>query len=90
VAETKHLDPAAHESLVVNGIDTADVPSAAWGWSAQFPRFTKVVGLLIAGFLLAMLVGNHRGKVEDLYLIGFASLIVLVIVIDLIRSRRPR
>jgi hypothetical protein len=37
-------------------------------------------------FLLVMLVGNHRGRVEDLWLIGFA----LAILVSLIWDARRR
>ena len=60
------------------GVDTADVPSAAWGWSGDSPRLWHVVGVLMALFLLAMIDGNHVGHVEDYTLAGFAALILIV------------
>jgi hypothetical protein len=38
-------------------------------------------------FLLAMLFGNHEGKMEDLWLIGFAALMVILIVADARRRK---
>ena len=64
-------------------MDTADVPSAQWGWSEQNPRTWYVVGLSISGFLLLMLRGNHVGRVEDWFLIGFAVLALAVIIRDI-------
>jgi Protein of unknown function (DUF2631) len=58
--------------------DTAEVPSAAWGWSGDAPRLWHVVGVLIAGFLLLMIIGNHVGHVEDYTLAAFAVLILFV------------
>lgn len=60
------------------GVDTADVPSAAWGWSGDAPRLWHFVGVLMALFLLAMIDGNHVGHVEDYTLVGFAVLILIV------------
>jgi Protein of unknown function (DUF2631) len=60
------------------GVDTADVPSARWGWSGDAPRVWHIVGVLIAGFLLLMMFGNHVGRVEDWTLIGFAAVILIV------------
>lgn len=60
------------------GVDIADVPSAAWGWSGDAPRLWHVVGVLMALFLLAMIDGNHVGHVEDYTLAGFAFLILIV------------
>ncbi len=53
-------------------VDPLDEPSAEWGWHGGFPR-----GMLIAGWggtfaMLIMLVGNHQGKVEDIWLIVVA------------------
>src|ERR1700757_3622701 len=54
------------------GVDVEDVPSAEWGWSGEAPRLWRWVGIFIAGFLLAMMRGNHVGWVENWYLILFA------------------
>jgi Protein of unknown function (DUF2631) len=70
------------------GVDTADVPSAQWGWSKQNPRTWHIVGLFMVGFLLLMLRGNHVGKVEDWFLIAFAVLTLAVIIRDIWGRRR--
>jgi hypothetical protein len=61
------------------GVDTADVPSAAWGWSGYAPRLWHVVGVLIAGFLMLMVIGNHVGHVEDWTLAVFAVVILFIV-----------
>jgi len=38
-------------------------------------------------FLLAMLIGNHEGRMEDLWLIGFALFLTVILVWD---SRRRK
>jgi len=70
------------------GVDTAEVPSAAWGWSRINPRTWHVVGLISFVFLLAMLRGNHVGHVEDWFLLGFAALVLFFLVRDLWGRRR--
>ena len=60
------------------GVDVEDVPSAEWGWSKENHKLIHIGGLLSAGFMLLMLRGNHVGHVEDVFLIGFAILIVIV------------
>jgi uncharacterized protein DUF2631 len=72
----------------VDGVDTADVPSAAWGWSKINHRNWHIVGLCIVGLLLAMLDGNHVGNIENLYLIGFAALVLFFVVRDWWGRRR--
>lgn len=54
------------------GVDVEDVPSAGWGWSRESPRVIHVFGIVIGIFLLAMLRGNHTGRVEDIFVILFA------------------
>jgi len=58
------------------GVDVEDVPSAEWGWSKENPRLKQIGGLIVAGFLLLMLHGNHTGHVEDYFLIGFALFVL--------------
>jgi hypothetical protein len=66
---------------VFNGVSTEDEPSAAWGWH-QFPRKTTIaIGYLGALCLLGMLFGNHRGKIEDIYLVVLAVLVAVGVTI---------
>lgn len=58
------------------GVDVEEVPSAAWGWSKENHGLIQLGGVLSALFMLAMMHGNHHGKVEDLFLIGFAIVIL--------------
>jgi hypothetical protein len=69
-------------------VDTAEVPSAAWGWSKINHRTWHITGLVIVVFLLAMLRGNHVGHIEDWFLIGFAALTLFVLVRDWLGRRR--
>lgn len=61
------------------GVDVEDVPSANWGWSKENPTVIHIGGVLSALFLLLMMHGNHVGRVEDIWLIGFAALILLLV-----------
>jgi Protein of unknown function (DUF2631) len=71
-----------------DGVDTAEVPSAAWGWSKINVRTWHGVGLFAIVFLLAMLRGNHVGHIEDIFLIGFAALALFALVRDVWGRRR--
>ncbi len=79
---------AGNELDRFNGVDVAEVPSAAWGWSRINRRTWYVAGGFAILFLLAMLRGNHVGHIEDAYLIGFAALALAVLVRDLWGRRR--
>lgn len=71
-----------------NNVDVEEVPSAEWGWSKENPKVIHIGGLLAAAFLLVMLHGNHVGRVEDIFLIGFAALIVAFVARDWWLRRR--
>jgi len=49
--------------------------------SKRLARFGAVVTILI---LLGMLYGNHRGRVEDIFLIGIAAVLALLLVLDVV------
>ncbi len=71
-----------------DGVDVEDVPSAAWGWSKENHKVIQIGGILSALFLLAMLRGNHVGRVEDIFLITFAALLVIAVARDWWLRRR--
>ncbi len=71
-----------------SGVDVADVPSARWGWSKINHRNWRIVGLCIVGLLLATLDGNHVGHIENLYVIGFAAVVLFFVVRDWWGRRR--
>jgi Protein of unknown function (DUF2631) len=70
------------------GVDVEDVPSAEWGWSGENHTAIHIGGILSAGFLIFMLHGNHTGRVEDLFLIGFAAMILIAVARDWWLRRR--
>ena len=71
-----------------SGVDTADVPSAAWGWSKITYRTWYALGIFIVVFLLGMMHGNHVGHVENWFLGLFAGGTAFVINRDWIMRRR--
>lgn len=79
---------ASSEVDKFNGVDPAEVPSAAWGWSRINIRTWHAVGIFAIVFLLAMLRGNHIGRVEDIFLVSFAALVLFVLVRDWWGRRR--
>lgn len=88
MAESKELDVRGERGPAAGtGYDPSTEPSAAWGWHGSFPRSARVGGWATAAVLLLMLIGNHRGRVEDLWLIGLAAVVVGMLVVDLMRSR---
>jgi hypothetical protein len=54
-----------------------------------FRRLTVVAAFLTAIVLVLMaLIGNHRGNIEKVFLIGIAGLIVLMVTVDVVLRRR--
>ncbi|MGW0520558.1 DUF2631 domain-containing protein [Crossiella sp. NPDC003009] len=51
-----------------------DEPSAEWGWHGHFPRATKIMGWFSVVAMLGMLIGNHTGWNEDVYLVLTAAI----------------
>lgn len=70
------------------GVDEAEVPSAQWGWSKITYRTWYVVGFVIFGLLLAFLRGNHVGHVEDIFCVGFAAVVLFILIRDIWGRRR--
>jgi hypothetical protein len=71
-----------------DGVDVEDVPSAAWGWSKENHKLIQIGGILSALFMLAMLRGNHVGRIEDIFVIGFAVVVLGVVARDWWLRRR--
>lgn len=58
-----------------------------WGWHQEFKVVPRVLGWLAVISLLLMLVGNHTGRVENLWVLGTAALIVAVLIRDQVHRR---
>lgn len=84
------LNPALYDPVENTHGDVAEVPSANWGWTGESRGAMRTGALLVAVFLLFMMHGNHTGMVEDLYLIGFAAVLVGIVIRDVIVRRKPR
>ena len=75
------------EKRPASTVDAHDEPSAAWGWHGGFPRGTRIAGWFTAVVIFLMLIGNHRGNTENLWLIGVGTAIVIALIADMVRSR---
>jgi hypothetical protein len=98
VTESSELDVrdehgAAHGAAHGPAQDAADrrdphaEPSAEWGWHGTFPRTARIGGWFIAAVLLLMLIGNHSGRVEDLWLVALAAVVIGMLVSDQMKRR---
>ncbi len=58
-----------------------------WGWHGESGKAGRIAGVVTMVILLTLIIGNHRGRVEDLWLIGFALIILISLIWD---SRRRK
>ena len=68
-------------------VDPHEEPSHEWGWHGTFPKGTRIAGWLSAGFCFLMLIGNHHGKTENIFLIATGVTIIVFLVRDTARRR---
>ncbi|MGZ8179954.1 DUF2631 domain-containing protein [Williamsia sp. SKLECPSW1] len=67
--------------------EPTDAPSARFGWHGESKTTMRVSGWISGLILLAMIIGNHKGHVEDWWLVGFTAALWLVLIRDLVLSR---
>jgi Protein of unknown function (DUF2631) len=82
----KQLEQTSQETAL-STVDLADEPSAEWGWHGEAPRLVRGAGWVSVAILLVFLIGNHRGHVEDLWLIGMTVILVVILLRDAVRRR---
>jgi hypothetical protein len=83
------IEQPAREEGVVRAGETPVVHERPedWGWHGEAGKTSRILGGFMIIALLVMLVGNHEGRVEDLWLIGFALAILVSLIWD---SRRRK
>jgi hypothetical protein len=58
-----------------------------WGWHGEMGKWGRRTWFLGPLAILAFLFGNHEGKVEDIWLICIAALMVVVFLYDRVRRK---
>ena len=58
-----------------------------WGWHGEAGKAGRITGWVMVVVLLTMLVGNHEGRVEDLWLYGIAGLMAIILIWDIRRKK---
>ena len=80
--------PGREEAVVRAGEQPVQHESPEdWGWHGEAGKTGRIAGYVMILALLVMLVGNHEGRVEDLWLIGSALIIAIMLIWD---SRRRK
>lgn len=85
-----------HPADVVTKVDTAEVPSAAWGWSGESRRTARIAYWVVVVILLGMLFENQQGSSAGsgntgyIFLIVFAVGLAGILIRDSLLQRKPR
>ena len=58
-----------------------------WGWHGETGKTGRRLAIIPILFMLAYLIGNHEGRIEDLWLVGITLIMVLILVWDARRRK---
>ena len=89
VSDTQRVNQPGREEAVVR-TDAHAVEHERpeeWGWHGEMGKWGRRLTIIPILFLLAMLAGNHEGRMEDLWLIAVVVLMVLILVWDRFRRK---
>jgi hypothetical protein len=89
VSDTQRVNQPGREEAVVR-TDAHPVEHERpeeWGWHGEMGKWGRRLAIIPILFLIAMVFGNHQGKLEDIWLIGLAALLVLLLVVDARRRK---
>lgn len=80
--------PGREEGVVRAGARPVEHEEPAdWGWHGQTGRAGRIGAWVAVLVTLSYLVGNHEGRVEDLWVLGTAVLLVVILVWDIFRRK---
>jgi hypothetical protein len=80
--------PGREEGVVRAGAHPVEHEEPAdWGWHAETGKKGRIGAWLAVLVTLSYLIGNHEGRVEDLWVLGAAVLMILILVWDILRRK---
>lgn len=68
-------------------VDPDEEPSAEWGWHGSFPNGKLIAGWVATAIIFVMLIGNHTGRTEDIWLIGVGVVMAAGLIGTTLRRR---
>jgi hypothetical protein len=87
-ATTRVNQPGREEAVVRVGEQPIEHERPEeWGWHHSMGKWGRRLTIIPILLILAYLYGNHRGRVEDVWLIAIAVLMVLVLIYDRFRRK---
>jgi hypothetical protein len=58
-----------------------------WGWHGEMGKWGRRLTIIPIAVILAYLVGNHEGRMEDIWLLGIALVMIIILVADARRRK---
>ena len=89
VSDTQRVNQPGREEAVVR-TDAHPVEHERpeeWGWHGETGKWGRVGAWFATLFLLTMVIGNHEGRMEDLFIFGIALVMILILVWDMRRRK---
>lgn len=68
-------------------VDPEEEPSVEWGWHGSFPKGMIIAGWVSVAIIFTMLIGNHTGRTEDLWLVGTGVAMAAGLILHTVRTR---
>jgi hypothetical protein len=89
VSETQRINQPGREEAVVRAGEhpVEHERPEDWGWHGETGKKGRIGAVVTTLIVLAFLFGNHQGKVEDLWLVGIALVMIIIMVLDWRRRR---
>lgn len=84
VSDTQRVNQPGREEAVVRAGEhpVEHERPEDWGWHGETGKKGRIGAVIAVLILLSFIIGNHQGKVEDLYIIGIALVMVIIIIAD--------
>jgi Protein of unknown function (DUF2631) len=89
VSDTQRVNqPGREEALVRVGEHPVEHERPEeWGWHGEMGKWGRRLAIIPILFTAAYIVGNHEGRMEDIWLIAIVALMILVLVWDHFRRK---
>jgi hypothetical protein len=83
-AETTRVNqPGREEALVREGEPPVQHEHPEdWGWHGETGKWGRVGSIVATLFIFAYLFGNHKGRVEDIWLVALGIVMIGVLIWD--------
>lgn len=89
VSDTQRVNQPGREEAVVRADEhpVQHERPEEWGWHGEMGKFGRVGAVIATLFLLTLMIGNHQGRVEDLWILGIALVMIIIMILDWRRRR---